>query len=263
MAVVNLTPDSFSGDGVGADIERAIALAMAQVEAGADILDLGAESSRPDASPVAADEEITRLRPILRRLRDCGVPISVDTCKPEVMRVALGEGAAIINDIHALERPGAIEAVRDSDCSVCLMHMKGEPDGMQVAPSYFDVVGEVARYLQGRVRSVGASGIASERCWIDPGFGFGKTLEHNTALFRALSVLVETGVPVLVGVSRKSMLGAITGRPVEERLAASLSAAVLAAQAGASVIRVHDVAATRDAITVWRALAPDFLGKQG
>lgn len=263
MAVVNLTPDSFSGDGVGADVERAFARAMAQIEAGADILDLGAESSRPGALPVPANEEIVRLQPVLRRLRDCGVPVSVDTCKPEVMQVALAEGAAIINDIHALARPGALEAVRDSDCSVCLMHMQGEPAGMQSAPAYGDVVGEVSAYLRGRIRALGAMGLAAERCWIDPGFGFGKTLEHNTALFRALPDLVAIGAPVLVGVSRKSMLGAITGRPVGERLAASLAAAVLAAQAGAAVVRVHDVAATRDAITTWRALAPGRMGTQG
>lgn len=263
MAVVNLTPDSFSGDGVGADVELAFSRAMAQIEAGADILDLGAESSRPGARPVPADEEVSRLLPILRRLRDCGVPISVDTCKPEVMKVALAEGAAIINDINALERPGALEAVRESDCSVCLMHMQGEPAGMQEAPAYGDVVGEVSAYLGGRIRNLGAMGLAAERCWIDPGFGFGKTLEHNTTLFRALPELVAMGPPVLVGVSRKSMLGAITGRPVDDRLAAGLAAAVLAADAGASVIRVHDVAATRDAISIWRALAPKVTGKQG
>ena len=256
MGIVNLTPDSFSGDGLGDDASRAIAHAWEQIEAGADLLDLGAESSRPGAMPVAAEEEIRRLRPVVRALRDSGVPLSVDTCKPEVMRVVLGEGAAIINDIRALEAPGALDVIAGSDCAVCLMHMQGEPRSMQVSPSYADVVGEVAAYLDGRIAAARAAGVGRQRCWIDPGFGFGKTLDHNATLFRALPEFVAAGDPVLVGVSRKSMLGAITGRAVGDRLAAGLAAAVMAAEAGAAVIRVHDVAATIDALKTWRTLAP-------
>lgn len=260
MGIVNLTPDSFSGDGVGDDASRAIAQAWGQIEAGADLLDLGAESSRPGASPVAADEEIRRLRPVVRALRDSGVPLSVDTCKPEVMRVVLDEGAAIINDIRAFEAPGALQVLAGSDCAACLMHMQGEPRSMQLSPIYGDVVAEVSAYLRRRIDAAGAAGVERRRCWVDPGFGFGKTIEHNKALFRALPALVAAGQPVLVGVSRKSMLGAITGRAVGDRLAAGLSAAVLAAQAGAAVIRVHDVAATIDALKTWRALAPEGKG---
>lgn len=262
MGIVNLTPDSFSGDGLGGDAGRAIAHAWSQLEAGADLLDLGAESSRPGAPPVAAEDEIRRLVPVLRALRDCGAPLSVDTCKPEVMRAVLAEGASVINDIRGLETPGALAAVAGSDCALCLMHMQGEPRSMQAAPAYGDVVGEVAAYLRDRLVAAEAAGVARARCWIDPGFGFGKTVEHNFALFRALPVLAAGSVPVLVGVSRKSMLGAITGREVGDRLPASLAAAVLAAQAGAAVIRVHDVAATIDALKTWRALAPDEKGGQ-
>jgi dihydropteroate synthase len=257
MGIVNLTSDSFSGDGVGASVDRAVAQAMAMIESGADLLDLGAESSRPGAAPIASKDESARLLPVLRALRDCGVPLSVDTCKPEVMRAVLDAGAAIINDIRALGEPGAAAAVAGSDCAVCLMHMRGTPADMQAAPAYDDVVGEVRGYLLDRVRSAVESGIGPHRCWVDPGFGFGKTIEHNTALFRALPAIVADDTPVLVGVSRKSMLGAITGRPVGERGAASLAAAVLAAQAGAAVIRVHDVAATIDALKTWRSLAPE------
>lgn len=257
MGIVNLTPDSFSGDGIGSDVERAVAQAMTMIEAGADLLDLGAESSRPGAVPVASEDEAARLVPVLRALRDCGVPLSVDTCKPQVMRAALDEGAAIINDIRALGEPGAAEVIAESDCAVCLMHMRGAPADMQAAPAYDDVVGEVRGFLLDRLRSAVEAGIAPRRCWIDPGFGFGKTIEHNTALFRALPTFVADDAPVLVGVSRKSMLGAITGRPVGERTAASVAAAVLAAQAGVAVIRVHDVAATIDALKTWRSLAPE------
>jgi dihydropteroate synthase len=262
MGIINLTPDSFSGDGVGSDVERAIAQAMAMVEAGADLLDLGAESSRPGAASVPAEDEVARLLPVLRALRDCGVPLSVDTCKPEVMRAVLDEGAAIINDIRALGVPGAAEAVAASDCAVCLMHMRGVPADMQTAPVYEDVVGEVRGFLLDRVRTAVEAGIAPHRCWVDPGFGFGKTIEHNTALFRALPAIVADDAPVLVGVSRKSMLGSITGRPVGDRLAAGLAAAVLAAEAGAAVIRVHEVAATIDALNIWRTLAPANWGVQ-
>ncbi|MDP2795321.1 MAG: dihydropteroate synthase [Sulfurisoma sp.] len=250
MGIVNLTPDSFSGDGVGDDVARAIAHARVQLEAGADILDLGAESSRPGAPPVAARDELARLLPVLRALRDCGVPVSIDTIKPEVMRAALAEGAAMINDIAALTAPGAIEAVAASDAAVCLMHMQNDPHTMQQNPHYGDVVAEVAAFLRARAAACEAAGIDGSRIVLDPGFGFGKTLEHNLALLRAFPDLAALGYPVLAGLSRKSMLGAITGRPVEQRAPASIAAAMLAVQKGAAIVRVHDVAATKDALSV-------------
>lgn len=253
MGIVNLTPDSFSGDGV-ADTERAIAHAKGQIEAGADLLDLGAESSRPGAVPTPLAEELRRLLPVLDALRDCGVPVSVDTYKPEVMRAALAHGAAMINDIYALRFPGAPEAVADSDCAVCLMHMQGEPLTMQQSPVYANVVAEVRDFLAVRVDAVLAAGITRERLVLDPGFGFGKTLEHNLQLLRHLPEVSLDGLPILAGLSRKSALGAVTGRPVDSRLAASIAAAVLAAQRGARILRVHDVAATRDALAVWQVL---------
>jgi len=255
MGIVNLTPDSFSGDGLAADHARAIAHARQQIEAGADLLDLGAESSRPGAIPATLDEELQRLLPVLDALQDCGVPISVDTYKPAVMRAALGCGASMINDIYALRMPGALEAVAGSDCALCLMHMQGEPLSMQHSPVYGDVLGEVRDFLRARVQVALSFGIAAERLLLDPGFGFGKTLEHNLELLRQLKALSWDGLPVLAGMSRKSMLGAITGRPVEQRLAASVSAALLAAQQGAHILRVHDVAATCDALAVLQATA--------
>jgi dihydropteroate synthase len=255
MGIVNLTPDSFSGDGLAADTQRAIEHARQQIAAGADLIDLGAESSRPGAIPATLDEEIARLLPVLEALADCPVPISVDTYKPEVMRAALAQGAAMINDIFALRRPGALEAVAASDCAVCLMHMQGEPLTMQQHPEYADVVGEVRDFLAGRVAAAGAAGIARDRLVLDPGFGFGKTLDHNLALLARLDETACAGLPVLAGMSRKSMLGALTGRPVGERLGASVAAALLAAERGARILRVHDVAETRDALSVWQAVA--------
>ncbi|MGL5631320.1 MAG: dihydropteroate synthase [Azovibrio sp.] len=254
MGIVNLTPDSFSGDGLVGDVDRAIGHALAQLEAGADILDLGAESSRPGAIPTSLEDELNRLLPVLEGLRSCRVPLSVDTYKPEVMRAALDAGADLINDINALRTPGALEAVADSNCGICLMHMQGEPLTMQSSPVYDDVVEEVRGFLQERVRACTAAGIDMNRLILDPGFGFGKTLEHNLELFSKLAGLRAEGLPVLVGVSRKSMLGLITGRSADARLAASVAAAVLAAARGASIIRVHDVAATRDALVVWSAI---------
>lgn len=255
MGIVNLTPDSFSGDGVGNDAARAIAHAQAQLDAGADILDLGAESSRPGAEPVSAREELDRLLPVLDALRDCGVPLSVDTVKPEVMRAALAAGADMINDIAALTAPGALEAVAASPAAVCLTHMRGEPRTMQADPRYDDVVREVAGFLAERVAACEAAGIARERIVLDPGFGFGKTLAHNLALLRHLDRFAAMGLPVLAGISRKSMLGQITGRPVGERMPASIAAALLAVQKGAALVRVHDVAATRDALAVLDVVA--------
>ena len=255
MGIVNLTPDSFSGDGLAADAQRAIEHARRQIAAGADLIDLGAESSRPGAIPATLDEEIARLLPVLEALADCPVPISVDTYKPEVMRAALAQGAAMINDIFALRRPGALEAVAASGCAVCLMHMQGEPLTMQQHPGYGDVVREVREFLAGRLAAAEAAGIARDRLVLDPGFGFGKTLAHNLALLARLDETACDGLPVLAGMSRKSMLGAITGRPVGERVGASVAAALLAAERGARILRVHDVAETRDALSVWQAVA--------
>lgn len=254
MGIVNLTPDSFSGDGTGSDADRAIRHARHQLESGADILDLGAESTRPGAIQATAEEELQRLLPVLREIVGWGVPVSIDTYKPEVMRAALDAGVTMINDICALTRPGALEAVAASDCAVCLMHMQGEPGTMQLAPHYSDVVQEVRDFLAQRLAVCRQAGIADERICLDPGFGFGKSLEHNIALFRGLAATAVDGLPVLAGVSRKSMLGAITGRPVEQRVAASVAAALLAVRNGAKIVRVHDVAATKDALAVLAAL---------
>ena len=254
MGIVNLTPDSFSGDGVANDTARAIEHARRQITAGADMLDIGAESSRPGCQPVSLADELARLLPVLDALTDCGVPISVDTYKPDVMRAALASGASMINDIYALRMPGALEAVAASDCAVCLMHMQGEPLTMQQAPVYGDVVGEVRAFLEERVIAARAAGIADDRLVLDPGFGFGKTLAHNLELLRRQPELSVDGLPLLAGLSRKSMLGTMTGREVGQRMPASIAAALLAAQHGARILRVHDVAETRDALAVWQAL---------
>jgi dihydropteroate synthase len=253
MGVLNVTPDSFSDGGRFLDPAAAIAHARQMMEEGADLIDVGAESSRPGAAAVvSADEELRRLLPVLQGLRD--LPLSVDTVKPEVMRVALAEGAAMINDINALRAPGALAAVAAGDAAVCLMHMQGNPATMQLHPSYADVVAEVQAFLRERIDSARAAGIAAERIVIDPGFGFGKTLEHNLELLRHLREFAALGVPVLAGWSRKGSLGRITGKPAADRLAPSIAAALIAAQNGASILRVHDVAATRDALSVLAAV---------
>jgi len=229
---------------------------------GADILDIGGESSRPGAVAVSEAEESDRVVPLLEALRGCGVPLSVDTVKPGVMRAAIAAGADLINDIAALQAPGALAAVADSQAAVCLMHMQGTPGTMQADPQYRDVVQEVMAFLAERVAAAEAAGIGRERIVLDPGFGFGKTLQHNQTLFRALPGFAHFNLPLLVGVSRKSMLGQITGREVGERMPASIAAAMLAAQAGAHIIRVHDVAATRDALAVLSALdTTDMVGE--
>ncbi|MDR1995182.1 dihydropteroate synthase [Azonexus sp.] len=254
MGIVNLTPDSFSGDGLVGDIERAIAHARAQREAGADLLDLGAESSRPGAIPTPEAEELRRLLPVLEEITTWGLPISVDTYKPAVMCAALAAGATMINDITGMSQPEALAVVANSDCAVCLMHMQGEPGTMQQAPMYGDAVGEVRAFLAAAVNRCRQAGVGDERLLLDPGFGFGKSLEHNVTLFRRLAETAVDDLPLLVGVSRKSMLGELTGRPVGERLPASVVAAVLAANKGARILRVHDVAATRDGLAVWAAI---------
>ncbi len=254
MGIVNLSDDSFSGDGLHGDAAAAIDQARRLIADGAHILDIGAESSRPGAQPVAAALETARLLPVLDALRDCGVPLSVDTVKPEVMRAVLAAGADMVNDINALRAPGAMEVVAASKAAVCLMHMQGEPETMQRAPHYEDVVGEVASFLGERVATAEAAGIPLNRIAVDPGFGFGKSLEHNIALLRRLGELVVPGLPLMVGMSRKSMLGLITGRPALERVPAGIAAHVLAVLRGARILRVHDVAATRDAIAVLQAV---------
>ena len=254
MGVVNVTPDSFYDGGRHASTVAAIAHARRLAEEGADLLDVGGESSRPGSEAVSLDQELARVLPVLDGLRDLEVPISVDTTKPAVMRAAIAGGAAMINDISALGAPGALEAVAASEAAVCLMHMRGEPKTMQAEPVYADVVAEVRDFLAARIAACVAAGIARERITIDPGFGFGKSVEHNLTLLRKLGAIVVLGVPVLAGWSRKSSLGRITGRAPEERLASSLAVALIAVQHGARIVRVHDVAATRDVLAVLDAV---------
>lgn len=253
MGIVNVTPDSFSDGGRYLDTRAAIEHALALKAAGADILDIGGESTRPGAQPVSLQEEADRVLPVIEGLRDAGVALSVDTMKPELMRAALLAGADMINDVNALRAEDALEVVANSGAGVCLMHMQGEPRTMQVQPHYEDVVAEVASFLAGRVEAAVAAGIARSRILVDPGFGFGKDLMHNLALFKGLSRFADIA-PVLVGVSRKSMLGALTGREIPDRLIPSVTAAILAIQRGAAVVRVHDVRETADAIAIWRAM---------
>ena len=252
MGVVNVTPDSFSDGGRFFAPQEAIAHARRLAEEGADLIDIGGESTRPGAAPVSEEEELERILPVLTQLSD--LPVSVDTRRPRVMREALKAGASMINDVDALTAPGALEAVVESACAVCLMHKKGEPVTMQRDPRYDDVVGEVKGFLEQRVKEVTSSGVDTARVVVDPGFGFGKTAQHNLVLLRNLSELKKLGVPVLAGLSRKSSLQEITGRPVEQRLAGSLAMALLALQAGATILRVHDVKETRDVIAVWEAV---------
>jgi dihydropteroate synthase len=254
MGVVNVTPDSFYDGGRYVTAPAAIEHARRLIAEGADLLDVGGESSRPGAEPVTADEELARVLPVLEALREAGVPVSVDTAKPEVMRAALDRGAAMINDITALGAPEALAVVARSQAAVCLMHMQGRPRTMQAAPVYADVVGEVRDFLAARVEACLAAGIARERIVLDPGFGFGKTVDHNLALLAHLGEIAALGFPVLAGWSRKSSLGRITGREAGDRLAGSLAAALLAVERGARIVRVHDVAATRDALAVLGAV---------
>jgi len=251
MGVLNVTPDSFSDGDRFFESKAAIEHGRRLMDEGADILDIGGESSRPGARAVAEEEELRRILPVLKALKE--FPVSIDTRRPAVMKAVLAEGASMINDIEALSAPGAIEAAAQSDCGVCLMHKQGAPATMQDAPSYKNVVEEVSNYLNGRIQECVRGGIARDRICVDPGYGFGKTVQHNLRLLRQLSYIVALGVPVLAGWSRKSSLGAITGRPVTERLAASLAAALLALQGGATILRVHDVKETKDVIAVWEA----------
>ncbi|APA69022.1 dihydropteroate synthase [Janthinobacterium sp. 1_2014MBL_MicDiv] len=253
MGILNVTPDSFSDAGQYQHLEFALSRAEQMILDGADIIDIGGESSRPGAPPLPLQDELQRVMPVLYALRDCGKPLSVDTYKPEVMREAILAGADMINDINGFRAPGAIDAVKDSDCALCIMHMQSVPETMQIQPQYEDVVREVIAFLHERVETMTAAGIERERLCIDPGFGFGKTVEQNYALLRATRQLrSELGLPVLAGLSRKSMIGAVTGRAVEQRLAGSLAGALAAVAQGAEIIRVHDVAETTDALKVWR-----------
>jgi len=261
MGVVNLTPDSFSDGGRFPGVRQAVEHARLLVEEGADILDIGGESSRPGAEPVGLDEELRRVMPVLEQLAQMPVPVSVDTCKPEVMRRAIAAGAAMINDINALREPGALAAVAQSQAAVSLMHMQGGPRTMQQDPHYDDVLSEVTAFLAQRVETAQQAGIARERIVIDPGFGFGKNTGHNLELLRGLSRIAALGQPVLVGLSRKSLFGKITGKPVADRVYASVAAALLAVERGAAVVRVHDVAATRDALLVLNAIERHSLAK--
>lgn len=255
MGIVNATPDSFSDGGSHFGAAAALIHARRLVQEGAHILDVGGESTRPGARPVGLQEELDRVLPVVEAFAPGEVPVSVDTSKPEVMRAALAAGAVMINDVYGLRAPGALGVVAASGAAVCVMHMQGEPGTMQLAPQYADVVSEVGEFLRGRVAACEQAGIPRARILADPGFGFGKTTEHNLALLRRLGELsARAGVPLLAGLSRKSMLGQLTGRPVSERVHASVAAALAAVARGAVVVRVHDVAATRDALAVWTAV---------
>jgi dihydropteroate synthase len=251
MGVVNVTPDSFSDGGKFLDAQAAVAQARKLSGEGADIVDVGGESTRPGALAVSEEEELKRVLPVVEALPD--LPVSVDTRRPSVMKAVLAAGASMINDIGALRAPGAIEAVAESGCGICLMHMQGEPQTMQREPRYGDVVNEVKDFLAQRIAACETAGIARSRIVADPGFGFGKTVAHNLALLKRLPEFAGLGVPILAGWSRKSSLGRITGREAGERLAGSLAAALLALLGGARILRVHDVNQTRDAVLMFEA----------
>ncbi|BBE10229.1 dihydropteroate synthase [Mycoavidus cysteinexigens] len=254
MGILNITPDSFYDGARFLPHEAALARAHQMVDEGADLIDIGGESTRPGAQAVPLNQELGRVLPMIKALREIGIPLSIDTHKPEVMRAALAEGVDLINDIWGFRQPGALEQIKQSSCGLCVMHMSGDPQTMQKAPSYQDVASEVAAFLQARIVALEAAGIERTRMSVDPGFGFGKTLEHNYTLLARLAQLAPADVPLLIGVSRKSMLGAVTGRPANERAAASIAAAICAAERGARIIRVHDVALTVDALKVWHAV---------
>lgn len=255
MGIVNVTPDSFSDGGQFSNTELAVEHALKLVEEGADILDIGGESTRPNAEPVSLQEELNRVIPVIRALQGrVNVPISIDTYKPDVMRAAIAAGADLVNDIKALQENGALEAVKNSTVGICLMHMQGTPQTMQVDPHYEDVVAEVKTFLNHRLQILLAAGIEKNRILLDPGFGFGKTREHNIRLVKELDQLLNLGQPLLVGLSRKSVLGKLTGGDESQRLHASVAAAVLSAMKGAHIVRVHDVRATVEAMKIVAAV---------
>jgi dihydropteroate synthase len=254
--IINVTPDSFSDGGRQFDTKAAIAHGLKLVEEGADLLDIGGESTRPGAEPVSAEEEIARIIPVVEALaKQVDVPICVDTSKPDVMRAAVAAGAGMINDVYALRRDGALDAVADLKVPVCLMHMLGEPRTMQDDPHYDDVVSDVRRFLAERIFACEMSGIDKKKIIADPGFGFGKNLEHNLTLLRGLDQLAALGVPLMAGLSRKAMIGKLTGRDIDHRATGSATASLIAVQKGAMIVRVHDVAETRDALAVGQAVA--------
>lgn len=254
MGILNITPDSFSDGGRYHGLEAALSHAEQMIANGVDIIDIGGESTRPGTEPLSLEEEMRRVLPVVYALRDCGKPLSIDTYKPALMREAIAAGADMINDINGFRAEGAIDALRDSDCGVCIMHMQKDPQTMQQAPAYQDVVAEVEGFLAERVAVMEGAGIARTRLTIDPGFGFGKTVEHNLALLRNIGHLQRRlGLPLLAGLSRKATIGALTGRPVDQRVAGSVAAALFAAHQGAAMLRVHDVAETVDALKVWQA----------
>jgi dihydropteroate synthase len=258
MGIINVTPDSFSDGGRYADTQAAIAHGLQLISEGADILDIGGESTRPGAIPVSLQQELARVLPVIEGLsQQISIPISIDTYKPQVMQAAIAAGASIVNDVQALQQPGAIEIVAESDVGVCLMHAQGTPQNMQDDPHYDDVVSEVTAFLQARAQALLDTGVAKTRICIDPGFGFGKRSWHNIALLKQLPVLCSLGYPVLVGLSRKSVLGQIAGGAMEDKLPASIAAAVVAAMKGAAIIRVHDVKATADALKIVQAMEID------
>ena len=263
IGIVNVTPDSFSDGGEHDTLEAAVAHGLKLAEEGADALDVGGESTRPGASDVPVEEELRRVIPVIERLaKQTSLPISIDTSKPEVMRAAVAAGAGMINDVYALRRDGALDAASGLGVPVVLMHMQGEPRSMQEAPHYDDVVGDVHRFLAERIFAAEMAGIAKKNIVVDPGFGFGKTLDHNLALLAQLERFVELGVPVLAGLSRKKSIGDLTGRSdPRARVHGSVAAHLIAAQHGAKLLRVHDVAATVDALKVWQAVATQTLPK--
>lgn len=254
MGVVNVTSDSFSDGGLFASTENALTHAFRLVEEGADLLDVGGESTRPGSAPVSAEEQLRRIIPVVEALANRNVRVSVDTSKSEVMRAAIAAGAVMVNDVRALGAAGALEVVAEGGVAACLMHMQGEPANMQINPQYDDVVHDIKAFLKRRLEAAQAAGIPRERLVVDPGFGFGKNQVHNIELLRHLDQFLDLGVPVLVGLSRKSMLGKITGGNVSDRLHASVAAALIAAIKGAAILRVHDVRATRDALAIYNAV---------
>ena len=255
MGILNVTPDSFSDGGRFDYLESALGHAEQMIADGVDIIDIGGESTRPGAQVLSVEEELRRVLPVVFALRDCGKPLSVDTCKPEVMHEVLAAGADMINDINGFRSPGALRAIKNSDAALCIMHMQNQPATMQQNPQYEDVVAEVTSFLSERVGALGTEGIERQRLCVDPGFGFGKTMEHNLTLLRHVGDMQQSlGLPLLVGLSRKTTLGTITGRPVDQRMAASVAAALVAAERGARIVRVHDVAQTVDALKVWFAV---------
>ncbi|MFC7286954.1 dihydropteroate synthase [Herminiimonas glaciei] len=256
MGILNITPDSFSDGGKYHMLDTALSHAEEMIAAGVDIIDIGGESSRPGSLAVSLKDELDRVMPLVYALRDCGKPLSIDTYKPEVMRETIAAGADMINDINGFRAPGALQAVADSDCGLCVMHMQNDPQSMQLQPEYDDVVAEVREFLRDRIGLMEQAGIARERICIDPGLGFGKTLAHNIALLKNTAELQAVlHSPILIGLSRKTMIGALTDKPVEQRMAGSLAGALAAVAHGARIVRVHDVAETVDALRVWQAVS--------